>query len=105
MPERVQIKRTKGWRMPQNTVKVDRTTRWGNPFHVTPERDNAEAVRLFSELIHREQSWTTVVRGITKRVTLDEVRRELAGRNLACWCRPGLACHVDVLLKAANPSE
>lgn len=32
-PHRVQLKRTKGWRMPPNTVKVDRTTRWGNPFN------------------------------------------------------------------------
>ena len=30
--ERVQLKRTKGWRIPANTVKVDRTTKWGNPF-------------------------------------------------------------------------
>jgi hypothetical protein len=29
-PQRIQLKRTKGWRMPANTVKVDRTTRWGN---------------------------------------------------------------------------
>lgn len=33
-PVRVQLKRTKGWRMPPNTVKVDRTTKWGNPFVV-----------------------------------------------------------------------
>lgn len=32
-PIRVQLRRTKGWRMPENTVKVDRTTRWGNPFN------------------------------------------------------------------------
>jgi hypothetical protein len=32
MPERIQLKRAKGWRMPENTVKVDRTTKWGNPF-------------------------------------------------------------------------
>ena len=29
-PVRVQLRRTKGWRMPENTVKVDRTTRYGN---------------------------------------------------------------------------
>lgn len=33
MPERIQLRRTKGWRMPPNTVKVDRSTRWGNPFN------------------------------------------------------------------------
>jgi hypothetical protein len=30
--ERVQLKRTKGWRMPPDTVEVDRGTIYGNPF-------------------------------------------------------------------------
>ena len=34
MPQRVQLKRSAGWKMPPNTVKVDRTTRWGNPFTI-----------------------------------------------------------------------
>ena len=34
MPLRIQLSRRKGWRMPPNTVKVDRTTKWGNPFVV-----------------------------------------------------------------------
>lgn len=33
-PQRIQLKRTKGWRMPPGTVKVDRSTRWGNPFRI-----------------------------------------------------------------------
>lgn len=31
-PVRVQLKRTKGWKMPPNTVKVTRPGKWGNPF-------------------------------------------------------------------------
>jgi hypothetical protein len=30
-PIRIQLSRAKGWRMPPNTVKVDRTTVFGNP--------------------------------------------------------------------------
>jgi hypothetical protein len=30
-PVRVQLSRKKGWKMPENTVKVDRSTRFGNP--------------------------------------------------------------------------
>lgn len=37
--------------------------------------------------------------------SLDEVRAELAGKNLACWCRPGEPCHADVLLELANAAE
>jgi hypothetical protein len=29
-------------------------------------------------------------------------RRDLAGRDLACWCRADEACHADVLLDVAN---
>jgi hypothetical protein len=31
-----------------------------------------------------------------------DVRHELAGKNLACWCRLDQACHADILLEVAN---
>lgn len=31
-PRRVQLSRKAGWRMPENTVKVTRPGKWGNPF-------------------------------------------------------------------------
>jgi len=36
------------------------------------------------------------------RITVDDVRRELRGRDVACWCAPGRPCHGDVLLEVAN---
>lgn len=33
-PRRIQRKRTKGWKMPENTVYVGRPTKWGNPWRV-----------------------------------------------------------------------
>ena len=35
MSERIQRKRTKGYRMPEGAIYVGRITRWGNPFQVT----------------------------------------------------------------------
>ena len=32
-PVRIQRKRTKGWKMPENTVSVTRPGKWGNPFN------------------------------------------------------------------------
>jgi hypothetical protein len=32
MPKRIQLSRNKGWRMPPGAVKVDRSTKWGNPW-------------------------------------------------------------------------
>ncbi len=34
--------------------------------------------------------------------TREDIRNHLAGKNLACWCKPGEPCHADVLLKLAN---
>lgn len=33
MPERIQLSRAKGWRLPPNTVRVTRPGPWGNPFN------------------------------------------------------------------------
>lgn len=38
-------------------------------------------------------------------LTVDDVRRELAGQNLACWCRLDQPCHADVLLEVANATD
>lgn len=35
--------------------------------------------------------------------SLDDIRRELGGKNLACWCALDARCHADVLLELANP--
>ena len=35
LTQRIQRKRTKGWRMPEGAVYVGRPTRWGNPFPIS----------------------------------------------------------------------
>lgn len=37
--------------------------------------------------------------------TVEDVRAELAGRDLCCWCPIGQPCHADVLLRVANGGE
>jgi len=98
-PQRVQLSRRKGWKMPANTVKIDRTTRWGNPFRVgEPDPDHpgesltstADCVRAFRR--YAEQ-----------RLTQDKSMYEpLRGKNLACWCGLDQPCHGDLLLQLAN---
>jgi hypothetical protein len=34
--------------------------------------------------------------------TLAEIRAQLTGRDLCCWCPLGRPCHADVLLEIAN---
>jgi hypothetical protein len=41
-------------------------------------------------------------RGQFLKVSLDDIRANLAGRDLACWCALDQPCHADVLLALAN---
>jgi hypothetical protein len=64
-PHRVQLRRIKGCRMPPDTVKVDRSTLWGNPFVVGRDGDQAECVARFERLMagecsnDAERAWLT----------------------------------------------
>lgn len=100
-PIRIQLKRTKGWRMPPNTVKVDRTTKWGNPFKPGVATAYAGG-RKVQDKRHAFVLFRAVAPG--NEALKAAARAELAGRNLACWCGPHDDCHADVLLKLANPS-
>jgi hypothetical protein len=107
-PQRITLSRAKGWRMPPNTVRVDRATKWGNPFVVGQDGTAEECVDLFCKLlgigicltvdadIDVQQDARTYIRGNYQ---------TLRGKNLACWCRPGAPCHADVLLELANREE
>jgi hypothetical protein len=108
-PKRIQLRRTKGWRKPEGAVTVSRPTVWGNPWKAGA------------------RTWTVLPGGLIDKsekpaegITLEEaiasfrnsiehdpdhiaiVRRELAGKDLACWCPLDQPCHADVLLEIAN---
>lgn len=93
--------------MPENTVKVSRPGRWGNPFRVGMYRDYTaeDAVRDYQRWLARDPSVRSAELVYGKPPTQDEIVTALRGRNLACWCKPGCTCHADVLLKIANQRE
>ncbi len=91
-PQRIQLRRTRGWRKPPGAVVVARPTRWGNPFPVA-EHGRAEAVGLYSE-------WLATQPGL-----IAAARAQLGGRDLACWCPLDEECRADVLLAVANSAR
>ena len=99
-PKRVQLSRAKGWHMPPNTVKVDRSTRWGNPCYegMFLGYTVADAVRDFERYVTRDPC----VRSFENRWGPPPELAPLRGKNLACWCKLGQPCHADVLLRLAN---
>ncbi len=104
MPQRIQRRRTKGWRMPEGAVYVGRGSKWGNPWIagqvtiITGKRSgekitSKDAVRMFRNTIN-----ATLARQPSFASEIESLR----GRDLACWCAPGDPCHGDVLLELAN---
>lgn len=112
-PQRIQLKRTKGWRMPPNTVKVDRSTRWGNPFSLAAAIDYgvADKPTAAAFVVDAFKVWMgggPRAGDLWQGPQSDAARQPFAdlgplrGKNLACWCAPGSPCHADVLLELAN---
>lgn len=96
-PVRIQLSRRKGWRLPSNTVTVARPGRFGNPYKVTGAGGRDGAVDAFEWLVRSASG-----RERHPYPSIEEIRAELAGKNLACWCRLDQRCHADVLLEIAN---
>lgn len=88
--KRIQRKRTRGWRMPPNTVYVGRPSKFGNPFKIGEYgniRSREEAIRAYETYVERLL------------IAHSDFLDELKGKDLACWCPLDKPCHVDVLLK------
>ncbi|QPF81711.1 DUF4326 domain-containing protein [Bradyrhizobium genosp. L] len=103
-PIRMQRKRTPGWKMPPNTVSVTRPGKWGNPLRVGMWKDftAADAVRQYQAWLDRDPAVRSYENCFGKPPSCEEIRAELGGKNLACWCALDQPCHADVLLELAN---
>jgi hypothetical protein len=93
LPEILNRREFPGRRLPPNTVLVDRTTKWGNPFHI-----GADGTR--QEVVAKHRAW------LPQQPELMASIGELKRRNLMCWCaeryvRRGL-CHACFLRELAN---
>jgi hypothetical protein len=103
-PARIQRKRTKGWKIPDDTVIVTRPTKWGNPFIVSPKaRPGARSGAGFICVPTAKEAVLTYREYLNQRPEIVEAARtELRGKNLACFCPIDQPCHADVLLELAN---
>jgi hypothetical protein len=124
--------------MPSGAVYVGRPTRWGNPIRITPERGDRPwqpvMYRVHGSPMDRNGGPAYVGLDTARHFaakffewdllngrygdtypSLDEIRAELAGRDLACWCPPrrvypsgnlgDFCCHADVLLEICQEAE
>ncbi len=110
--------------MPKNTVVVDRTTGFGNPFRVAKGKFTCQGVEGFSWIVgtfegpamwildDKDKALTVAVSAFRTWINLDKqsnlrdkARSALRGKNLACWCALDKPCHAEVLLEIANKKE
>lgn len=124
-PVRIQLRRTKGWRMPPNTVKVCRPSVLGNPFKVV---ESGRWLDTGKPAFSGRHDWEVnypmfrtkdeaAKHAVTKyRAQLEDYRmmfpevvnaqlQSIRGKNLACWCALDAPCHADVLLELANVDQ
>lgn len=109
-PVRIQRKRIKGWRMPENTVSVTRPGKYGNPFAVNKKVPTRYIIDLSSDdyfhFIKYECGYVDNTENaiyLFKKYVLPTLNLEsLRGKNLACFCNLNSPCHADILLQEAN---
>lgn len=108
-PKRIQRKRTKGWRLPPNTVCVSRPTKWGNPFKVGDKFEPGDSFYiaygdyLKDGLVTVDNSLTAFEAYCRSWLrTYPRWLKPLRGKDLACWCKESAPCHADILLRLAN---
>lgn len=118
-PQRIQRKRTKGWRMPEDAVYVGRPSKWGNPFTIasgleigylrpedSDERHRGFVTECFRQwLAYGEQGGWWFEDGRVQNAWVLDHLFDLHGRDLACWCPLDQPCHADVLLRLANGAD
>lgn len=120
-PQRIQLRRTKGWRLAPNGRSVARPGYYGNPYRVG---DVYLVSRILPFPVPTARTWEgpcgagdTDLRAVkceNNATAVDWFRQyaalayephqleKLRGMDLACWCPPDQPCHADVLLELAN---
>ena len=73
------------------TQRGVRDSKWANPF-ICCDWDAAKTEWVVEELVKSYEKY------VRKNVLLMNSLHELKGKQLGCWCNPGL-CHGDVLVK------
>ncbi|MCQ1536670.1 DUF4326 domain-containing protein [Methanosarcina sp. KYL-1] len=84
-----ELERCKAIYEEENTVKIDRTTKWGSPFAIGRDGSREEVMEKYRDYLRKRPD---LLRAIPK---------ELPGKVLVCWCWPD-PCHGDILAYLAN---
>lgn len=112
-PVRIQRRRTKGWRAvdassnPNGYVFIGRGSGYGNSWSIGSTGwivlPGGWIDRRPHEPLTREQAIASFINAKTHDIEfLRQIRKDLVGKDVMCWCRLDQACHGDWLLEVAN---
>lgn len=108
-PQRIQRKRTKGWRKPDDAIIVSRPSKYGNPYIVASVKneDESSPFNVFHPTAKEAVEAYERMLIEWKRLMPDNFAKWIAplrGKDLCCYCptSEGTYCHADVLLRYAN---
>lgn len=105
--QRIQRKRTKGFKMPENCIYVGRPTKWGNPFKVE-EIGVKEAVKRYRQcLLNNLMTYyyfdeSEALNQFNRFQWMSKNIDLLKGKDLSCFCSLNHECHADVLIELVN---
>lgn len=77
---------------PPEAVYIGRPSKFGNPFQIGKDGNREEVILKYRNYLQ------------SRPALVEAAVRELAGKDLVCWCAPS-PCHGDVLLEVANRVE
>lgn len=97
-PQRIQLQRKRGFNLQKISLALNglpavncaRPSKWSNRNKIGPGETPHYAVSCFRDDLRANPDLVA------------EAKRELRGKNLACYCKPGQECHVDVWLEIVN---
>lgn len=72
-------------------INITRRSKWGNPYKVEEHGLQRALISYEQDLLEGRLAFG-----------LEDVRAELRGRDLICWCAVGSPCHGDILISYAN---
>ena len=79
-------------------VYIGRPSKFGNPIRLLHESDRKDILRQYRDWLG---GYPPLVAMYGTPPTKEEIKAELRGKVLGCWCSPR-ACHGDILLEIAN---
>lgn len=77
-------------------VYIGRPSKYGNPFSHKEKSLAQFQVESRQEAIEKYEQWIQ-----TQPELIADVKQNLKGKILGCWCRPA-SCHGDILARIAN---